>query len=123
MQCSNVVLLQSDPVLAQSLMASLCHSFRSVRAASSLDELRSSVAKRRANVVILDMERASLADVHRLATEFPGVCIVCTHRLADEEMWAEALNAGASDICPSYDTRSIITAAVRSAETTHSAAA
>jgi DNA-binding NarL/FixJ family response regulator len=123
MQCSNVVLLQSDPVLAQSLMASLGGSFRSVRSASSLDELRSSVAKRRADVVILDMESASLSDVHGLATEFPGVSIVCTHRLADEEMWAEALNAGAADICPSYDTRGIITAAKRSAGMMHSAAA
>lgn len=123
MQCSNVVLLQSDPALAQSLMASLCNSFRSVRLAPSLDELRSSIAKHRADVVIVDMERASLSDVHGLSTEFPRVSIVCTHRLADEEMWTEALNAGAVDICPSYDTRSIISAAVRSAAVTHSVAA
>jgi DNA-binding NarL/FixJ family response regulator len=123
MQFSNVVLLQSDPVLARSLIASLCHSFRSVHMASSLDELRSSVAKHRSDVAIIDMESASIPDVHSLSSEFPGVSIVCTHRLANEEMWTDALNAGAADICPSNDTRGILTAAVRSAGMMHSAAA
>ena len=123
MPFSSVVLLQSDPLLAKSLMASLCNSFRSVHIAPSLDDLRSSVAKHRADVAIVDIERASLSDVHRLSSEFPGVGIVCTHRLADEEMWTEALNAGAADICPSNDTRGIIIAAKRSAGMMHSAAA
>src|SRR5438034_652556 len=79
--------------------------------------------KLQADVAIVDIERASISDVHRLSSEFPGVGIVCTHRLADEEMWTEALSAGAADICPSNDTRSIITAAKRSAGMMHSAAA
>ncbi len=83
MPFSSVVLLQSDPVLTQSLMSSLCNSFRSVHIAPSLDDLRSSVAKHRADVAIVDIERASISDVHRLSSEFPGVGIVCTHRLAE----------------------------------------
>jgi hypothetical protein len=35
-----------------------------------------------------------------LHQEFPGLSIVCTHRLADDELWAEALSRGASDVCP-----------------------
>ncbi len=112
---SSVVLLQSDSRIRQSLVASLPHSFHRVQSVRSVNELRADVAKHRAEVVILDIEVASISDVERLSHEFPGVGIVCTHRLADEEMWTAALNAGAADIYPSYDTRGILTAAVRNA--------
>ena len=112
---SSVVLLQVDPVVAQSLTNSLLSSFRSVHPVRSMEELRSSILKHRAKVVILDMELASLPEVERLSHEFPGLSVVCTHRLADEEMWTAALSAGASDICPTYDTHSILSAAVRNA--------
>src|SRR3989442_14005750 len=108
MPFSSVVLLQSDPVLTQSLMSSLCNSFRSVHIAPSLDDLRSSVAKHRADVAIVDIERASISDVHRLSSEFPGVGIVCTHRLEDERKGAGALNAGAAQIYLADDPRIII---------------
>ena len=29
----------------------------------------------------------------------PSLCIVGTHRLADDKLWTEALSLGASDIC------------------------
>jgi DNA-binding NarL/FixJ family response regulator len=79
----------------------------------SLGELRASIAKHRAKVVVLDIETASLSEVEKLSHDFPGVPIVCTHRLADEEMWTAALSAGAVDICPSSDTGAILTAALR----------
>jgi DNA-binding NarL/FixJ family response regulator len=120
---SSVVLLQVDPVVAQSLTASLLSSFRSVHAVRTMEELRGSILKHRAKVVILDMEMASLPQVERLSHEFPGLSVVCTHRLADEEMWTAALSAGASDICPTYDTHSILSAAVRNASRAQSAAA
>ena len=120
---SSVVLLQVDPVVAQSLTNSLLSSFRSVHAVRSMEELRGSILKHRAKVVILDMEMASLPEVERLSHEFPGLSVVCTHRLADEEMWTAALSAGASDICPTYDTHSILSAAVRNARRAQSAAA
>jgi len=34
-----------------------------------------------------------------LHRQFPSLCIVGTHRLADDKLWTEALNLGASDIC------------------------
>src|SRR2546423_9908694 len=120
---SSVVLLQVDPVVAQSLTASLLSSFRSVHAVRTMEELRGSILKHRAKVVILDMEMASLPQVERLSHEFPGLSVVCTHRLADEEMWTAALSAGASDICPTNDTHSILTAAVRNASRARSVAA
>ena len=78
-------------------------------------ELREMIVKHRPEVVILDMEMACLSEVEWLHREFNGVCIVATHRLADEEMWTAALTAGAADICSSRDTPGIVNAAVRNA--------
>jgi DNA-binding NarL/FixJ family response regulator len=113
MQPLNVVLLQSDPGTVQSLIAPLGSCFRSVHEARSLGDVRDSVAKHNAELVILDIEVASLPEVERLSRDFPGVCIVCNHRLADDEMWTAALGAGAADCCASSDPRSIVEAACR----------
>ena len=123
MQPLNVVLLQSDSRVAQSLVSALVNIFSSVRQVQSLGELRTSIAKHRAGVAILDMEAASISDVEHLSREFPKACIVCTHRLADEDMWAAALNAGAVDVCPPSDTPGILRAALRNASMKQSAAA
>jgi len=123
MQPLNVVLLQGDPGVTQFLIAPLCNSFRSVREARSFGDLRSNLAAHRAEIVILDLEMASISEVEGLSRDFPGIRIVCNHRLADEEMWTATLNAGAADCCVSYDTRSILTAALRHAPLAHSQAA
>ena len=123
MQPFNVVLLQRDTRVAQSIVTALANSFSSVRQVQSLGELRSSIAKHRAGVAILDMEAASLSDVEHLSREFPRACIVCTHRLADEDMWAAALNAGAADVCPPSDTPGILRAALKNVSFKQSAAA
>jgi len=112
MQSLNVVLLQSDPGTAQFLVAPLCNFFRSVRQARSFGDLQNSVAKQGAGVVILDLEMASIPDVEQLCHDFPGIYVVCNHRVADEEMWAASLNAGAADCYCSDDTRGILTAAL-----------
>jgi DNA-binding NarL/FixJ family response regulator len=101
--------------MAQFLIAPLCNFFRSVREARSFSDLRASVAKHRVEVVILDLEMASIPDVEGLCHDFPGIHIVCNHRVADEGMWAAILNAGAADCYPSHDTRGILTAALRNA--------
>jgi hypothetical protein len=69
------------------------------------------------------MEAASISDVEHLSREFPKARIICTHRLADDNMWTAALNAGAADICPPSDTRGIVRAALGDAEMKRSAAA
>jgi len=123
MQAQDVILLPCDATAAKSLVSALGNSFRSIHQVGSVGEVRSSIAKHRASIAILDMEKATLSDVEGLSREFPGACIVCTHRCADEEMWTAALNAGACDLCPSTDTPGIVRAALRSGATAHSAAA
>jgi len=123
MQPLNVVLLQSDSRVAECLVSALASSSTSVRQVKSLGELRNSIEKHVAGIAILDMEAASISDVEHLAREFPKARIVCTHRLADDDMWAAALNAGAADVCPPSDTRGILRAALGNTVMNQSAAA
>jgi DNA-binding NtrC family response regulator len=123
MQPLNVVLLQSDSRVAQSLVSALANTFGSVHQVQSLGELRTSIAKHRARIAILDMEAASLSDIQHLSREFPKACIVCTHRLADEDMWTAAVNAGAVDVYPPSDTRGILRTALQSVSMTQYATA
>jgi DNA-binding NarL/FixJ family response regulator len=113
MQHTNIVLLQSDPIIAQTLAALLSDSFHHVHVAQSVDELRNAAAKNRPAAIVLDLESASLADVETLKKEFSGIRVICNHRVADEEMWTRTLSVGADDCCPSSDTRGILSSAVR----------
>jgi DNA-binding response OmpR family regulator len=108
-----IVLLQSDPNVAQTLAASLSNSFHRVHVARSMDELRYAAAKHQPLAMILDLESASFDDVESLKKEFQGVRVICNHRVADEEMWTRTLNVGADDCCPSSDMRGIMIAAMR----------
>ena len=123
MQPLNVVLLQSDSRTAQSLVSALANTFGTVHQVQSLGELRTTIAKHRARIAILDMEAASISDVEHLSREFPKACIVCTHRLADEDMWTAALNAGAVDVYPPSDTRGILRTALQNVSLTQHATA
>jgi len=111
MQSASVVLLQSDPHVAQLLSLSLNESFHAVHVAQSVADMRHAASKHHPHTIILDLESASLADVEELRREFNSVRIICNHRVADEEMWTRTLTAGADDCCPSSDTRSILSAA------------
>ena len=113
MQHTNIVLLQSDPKIAQTLAAMLSNSFHRVHVAKSVDELRHTAVKHRPDAIVLDLESASLADVETLKKEFDGVRVICNHRVADEEMWTRTLSVGADDCCPSSDMRGILSSAVR----------
>jgi len=112
MEQLNVVLYQNDSRTAQELAASLSH-ITSVYQAESPDEIRPTIARYRAEVLVLDLETSGLSDVKRLHNEFPGLSIVCTHRLADEELWTEALNQGASDMCVPWNTQEIVQSVMR----------
>jgi DNA-binding NtrC family response regulator len=123
MQQLTVVLLGGDAGVAQSLVSALSKTFSSVQKVQSLVELRSRIAKNRAEVAILDIEAASLSEIQHLSQDFPGAYLVCTHRVADEEMWAAALQAGAADVCPSDDIAGIVHAALGNTGRQRSAAA
>jgi DNA-binding NarL/FixJ family response regulator len=108
----NVVVVESDSRVTQSLSSSQFHPVHSTR---SGDELRERVAKNRPEAVILDMEYSRLTDVRDLRHDFPSLPIVCTHRAPDEELWIAAMEAGASDVCAADDVRDVLTSALRSA--------
>jgi len=110
----SVVVLQKDPAIAQSLAAGLRSLFQSVRVAGSDRELRDLVAQNLPEVTVLDVEGLQFADVEKLHRDFPSLSILCTHRVPDEEMWMAALEAGAVDICPSYDVEAILASILRS---------
>lgn len=122
MRSSSVVLLQ-DASIAGALVPSLKNHFETIRIANSCADLRNEVARRRATLVIMDIEHAGCADVRQLRQEFPQTAIVCTHRLADEQMWAEVLEAGAADLFGASDLTSIVRAAVGHSNSARSAAA
>ncbi len=119
----SIVVVESDPRLAQSLAGGLSSHFHSVQMTRSGDELRERVARSRPQAVILDMEYSHLTDVQTLHQDFPTLPIVCTHRIPDEEMWIAALEAGASDVCPSDDVHDVLTSVLRSVAIANAAAA
>ena len=119
----SVVVLESDPVIAQSLAGGLSSHFHSVHFTRSRDELRERVARNRPEVVILDMEYSRLTDVSNLHHDFPSLPIVCTHRIPDEELWLAALDAGASDVCRTGDMQCVLSSALRSVAIAKHAAA
>ena len=116
MQPLNVVILQSDVEVAKQLHNSLQNHFNFIYLARNLGEAKMAIPKHRAQVLIVDLELVPRSEVEELRRDFPGICLVCTHRLADEEMWTEMVGAGASDLCYSADCQSILSAALRSTQ-------
>ncbi len=121
MQSPGVVILQSDWRVAQFMIDSFSDSFEQVESVNSLDEVRKGLADHNWAVLIMDLEAVAMRDVKDFSRQFPDVKIICNHRLADDEMWTAALEAGAEDVCNSSDTNSILRAAAISAltRTTH----
>lgn len=119
----SVVVAQQDAQTADFLVKSLYNHFRVVTMAGTLHELIHSIPKHRADVAIVDLELAGMDQVQQLKKQFSGTSIVCTHRLADEKMWAEALAAGATDCCHASDVRAIVLAAANVKPLAHSHAA
>ena len=119
----SVVVAQRNSQTAEMLAKSLDHHFRVVHLSGTLDELRQAIPTHRADVAIIDLELASLSEVQELKLAFSATTIVCTHRLADEKMWMDALAAGASDCCYSSDVRAIVLAASQTQTVCHAHAA
>jgi DNA-binding NtrC family response regulator len=119
----SVVVLESDPKVAESLAGGLSTHFHAVHVTRSRDELREKVSKSRPEVVVLDIEFSQLTDVESLHRDFPALPIVCTHRVPDEDMWIAALEAGAAELCPRDDVQSVLTSVLRSMQLANVAAA
>ncbi|HVZ19290.1 MAG TPA: hypothetical protein VG897_19375 [Terriglobales bacterium] len=118
----NVVLAQHDPAAASSLINNLRGQCRVVTL-SKKDEIRQDILRSRANIAVIDLELFSLPEVQNLCDEFKNVSVVCTHRLADERLWTNVMNAGASDCCLPTDVNGIMFAVRRYAARARSVAA
>ena len=62
---------------------------------------------------MVDLELISKTELRALCMEFRSTAFVCIHRLADDQMWSEALATGAMDCCRANDLRGILLAADR----------
>jgi len=111
MRNMTVVIAQGDSRTAQDMAAHLHEHFRNIAVARSVDELRNAIPRNRADVVVLDLELADIGELKMLHDAFHHTRFVCTHRVPDEEMWTQAVEAGAEDVCYSDDVRSIVHAA------------
>lgn len=109
----NAVVAQCSARASECLVKPLHTHFRAVHTAHNLSELRTFIAEHHADVAIIDLEMVELDQLRQLACEYADTTIICTHRLADEQLWAEALAAGAADCCHSFDVRAIVLAASR----------
>jgi DNA-binding NarL/FixJ family response regulator len=119
----SIVVAQSNSKTAEVLAKSLYNHFRVVNVAGDLDELRHAIPKHRADVAVVDLELAALQEVQQLKLDFQATRIICTHRLADEKMWSDALSVGAADCCYSSDVRAIVLAASDTKPISHAHAA
>jgi DNA-binding NtrC family response regulator len=108
----NVIVAQNDAESAARLASALHRLGRTVYVARTPEEVRNAVPKHRAGVVIADLEVLRLDDVEKLHNEFEHLSIVTTHRVADEELWAQSLQAGAVDCCYPNDLRTILGSAL-----------
>jgi len=112
MSPSAVVIASQNSLITLSLSESLRRHFRSVHVAQTPQDLESAIVRHRAEAAIADLETISLDDVARLHQSFGQVNIVCTHRVPDEQMWADSLAAGAADCCHHGDHAEIARAAL-----------
>lgn len=117
MYSSPVILLQTDSPVSSALLSKLNDAFGAVLRVSSVIEARHAIAHHQSSYAVIDNEIAPFNDISDLTRDFPATAVVCIHRLADESMWAEALNAGALDIFSPYDANGIVTALSRCSAT------
>jgi DNA-binding NtrC family response regulator len=99
MEALKVVVYHNDPGTAHDLAVSLSQHFNAVQPARKYEEVRAAVHQDQADVLVMDLETSRSDEIGRLHREFPSLCIVGTHRLADETIWTDALNQGAADVC------------------------
>jgi len=111
MQPHNIVIALSDPHQAEQIASQLHAHFRSVSVALDCDQLRRVLRHEHADLIVLDLELATLHELRMLCVDFPASQVICTHRLADEAMWTSALNAGAMDFCNCVTLKTILQAA------------
>jgi AmiR/NasT family two-component response regulator len=87
MEPLSLVVYQNDPRTAHALAVSLSQHFGPVYSAGKQEDVRTAVARHRADVLVLDVEASRSDEVGRL----------------HHELWTEAMNQGAADVCQPHD--------------------
>jgi DNA-binding NtrC family response regulator len=113
MEPLHVVVYQGDAQTAERLAAGLSRYFPSICLTRNRDEIRPAITETSAELLVLDVENSGTMELERLHQEFPELYIVCTHRLANDELWTEALNQGAADLCVPWNTEEVVQALTR----------
>src|SRR5258708_867498 len=108
MEPLNIVLYQNDAEIAERLATSLARYFPSIYLTHNREEIRPTLKRYRAEVLVLDVETSENRDLERLHREFPNLYIVCTHRLASDQLWTETINQGAADLCVPSNTDDVV---------------
>ena len=75
----SIVVAQSNAKAAESLVRSLYNHFRLVNVARNVNELRHSIPRHRADVAVVDLELAALAEIQELRKEFGATTFVCEY--------------------------------------------
>jgi hypothetical protein len=116
-----IVILQNDPARAEHLVSLVRSVSEAVFIVRSLSELQKLATQFPIQIGVLDLGLVTFKEIVRLHHQL-GMKIVCTHRLPDELMWTEALDAGALDCCFDDDGPAICRA-IRQSSTTWNRAA
>src|SRR5258708_13563753 len=95
----SIVIAYSSPKHAEALCRALDSHCGVMNVAANFQELLTAIPRHRADVAIVDLELAGLTDIQQLVRQFPATALICTHRLADDRIWAKQLPAAAPDFC------------------------
>jgi len=95
---SAIVILQSDPSRAENLVSEVRPISEAVFIVQSLPELQTLASQFQIRFAILDLDVVSIREIVHLRHQL-GMKVICTHHTPDEDMWTQALDAGALDCC------------------------
>jgi DNA-binding response OmpR family regulator len=112
MQSLSILIAEADGKISELLATNLRTHFRDIRVVRGLSELREKLTQNEEPyAVIVDLELVNFQELHEICGRYRKAPVICTHRLADEEMWVAALAAGAVDCCAPNDIAGILRAA------------
>ena len=107
----SILIAQADGRVGDLLASNLHAHFREIHRVG-LKELRERCFRNEApQAVVVDLELVNFQELQEICTECGNAAVICTHRLADEQMWVAALAAGATDCCTPDDIAGILRAA------------
>jgi len=116
MQSLSILIAQMDDRTGDLLAANLRTHFREIRRVQGVNELWEGFSSNEEPyAIIVDLALIDFQRLQEICQRFRNTAVICTHRLADDEMWTAALAAGAADCCIPND----ITSILRAASSTH----